>query len=131
MKIKEPFLSKLAPVRRALETWRRTRKPRQPIPETLWMQMAALACAHGVSPVSQALGLDYYALKRRVAEISKVPAPSVSSEFVELKFPASDGASACVAELEDGRGRKLILRWASSPGTQMLGLVQCFLNQGT
>lgn len=58
MKIKETFLSDLAPVRRALDAWRKTRKRCQTIPESLWTPIAALACAHGGSQVSQALRLD-------------------------------------------------------------------------
>ncbi len=130
MKIKEVFLSDVAPVRRALEAWRRTRKHGQPIPEFLWSQMAALARAHGVSPVSQALRLDYYHLKRRAAE-SSARQHSGAADFVELNFPpSSDGAGACVAELEDGGGRKLTLRWARAPGPELLGVVQAFWRQG-
>lgn len=130
MKIKELFLSDLAPVRRALEAWRKTRKHRQPIPESLWTQMAALARAHGVSPVSQALRLDYYHLKRRATEASERQ-PSGAPGFVELKFPPSaPGAGFCVVELEDGRGRKLTLRWGAAPGPEFLGVVQAFWGQG-
>lgn len=126
MKTKESFLSELAPVRWALEAWRKSRKPRQPIPETLWRQMTALARTHGVSPVSQALRLDYNSLKGRVAQTSATQSPS-SSGFVELKFPpSSDYPAACVAQLEDGQGRKLTLRWASAPAGDLLGLVQAF-----
>ncbi len=59
MTSKTEFLSDLAPVHRALEAWRKTRQHRQPIPEDLWMKVTVLARSHGVSPVSQALGLDY------------------------------------------------------------------------
>lgn len=131
MKSKNLFLSDLAPVRRALEAWRKSRKHPQPIPEWLWRQMTVLARRHGVSRVSQVLSLDYYALKRRVAEISKVPSASVSPEFVELKFPPSNGTPACVAQLEDGQGRKLTLRWAAAPGAELLGLVQGFWKETT
>jgi hypothetical protein len=126
MKTKEAFLSELTRVRRPLEAWRKTRKPPQPIPERLWRQIATLAGRHGVSAVCQALRLDYYGLKRRVGELSKAAPPLVSPEFVELKFPPSDGTAACVAQLEDGRGGKLTVRWAAAPSTELLGLIQGF-----
>jgi hypothetical protein len=87
--------------------------------------MADLGCTHGVSSVSQALRLDYYALKRRVSE--RMPA----SDFVEVNIaPANDPTRGCTAELEDRRGQKLLLRWSSAPGPELLGVVQAFLNQG-
>jgi len=125
MKTNEPFLSELAPVARALEAWRKTRKARQPIPEPLWRQMAALGRRHGVSRVCQALGLDYYSLKRRVEEAVGGP------DFVEIKMASAvDQSFGCTAQLEDGKGRKLLLRWSSSPGPEFLGVVQAFWNQG-
>lgn len=125
MKTKETFLSDLAPVARALESWRRTRKHRQAIPETLWTRLALVARRHGVSPVSQALRLDYYSLKARVEECAGAP------EFVELKMASPvDESRGCTAQLEDAKGRKLLLRWSCSPGPEFLGVVQAFWNQG-
>jgi hypothetical protein len=125
MKSKKVFDSEMAPVRRALEAWRKNRPARQPIPEALWIQMADLGHTHGVSLVARALRVDYYTLKRRVRE--RMPAP----DFVEVTMaPADDPRRGCTAELEDRRGRKLLLRWSSAPGSELLGVVQAFLNQG-
>lgn len=125
MKFKTAFLSDLAPAQRALEAWRKTRQHRQPIPETLWRQMAALARTHGVSSVSQALRLNYEALKRRVRERGP------GSDFVEVRCaPADCLAQGCTAELEDRQGRKVLLRWASTPGPELLGVVRAFWNPG-
>ena len=131
MKSKKLFMLELAPVRRAMEAWRKPGRPRQRIPETLWAEMAALARRHGVSAVSQALGLDYYKLKRRVAEMAGGPSALMGSEFVELKLASSDGTPACLAQLEDGRGRKLTLRWAVAPGAELVGLVQAFWKESS
>ena len=126
MKTNEPFLSEVAPVARALETWRKTRKPGQSIPEPLWRQMAALGRRHGISRVCQALGLDYHSLKGRVEESAGAP------DFVEVKTaPPSDHPPGCTAQLEDGRGRKVLLRWSSCPGPELLGVVQAFWNPGS
>lgn len=125
MKSKKLFPSDLTAASRALEAWRKTRHRRQPIPETLWAEMSALARIHGVSWVSRALRLDYYALQRRVHE--QAPA----SDFVEVKFaPAEDRRRGCTAEMEDRQGRKLLLRWSYAPGPELLGVVQTFWKQG-
>jgi hypothetical protein len=101
MKTNEGFLSEIAPVQASLETWRRTRRPRQPIPEALWRQMAALGRQHGVSRVCQALRVGYYALKRRVEGAAHAP------EFVEVKMASPVGErSGCTAQMEDRKGRK-------------------------
>jgi len=126
MKYNAQFHSDLVLVSRALQAWRKTRQPRQRIPERLWAQMAGLARIHGVSPVSQALRLDYYALKTRASQ--RVPA----SDFVEIESapPPGEGAQGCTAEFENQQGRKLLLRWSGTPGPELLGAVQAFLNQG-
>lgn len=125
MKSKKLFHSDLTAASRALEAWRKTRHPRQPIPETLWAEMSALARTHGVSLVSRALRLDYYALQRRVNE--QPPA----SDFVEVKFAcAEDLQRGCTAEMEDRQGRKLLVRWTSTPGPELLAVVQAFWKQG-
>ena len=55
--------------RRWLEVWRKSRSRGKRIPTRLWALAAALARTHGVSPVSQRLGLDYNGLKRRAEAI--------------------------------------------------------------
>ena len=125
MKSNPLFHCELAPVRRALEVWRKSHQPRQRIPEPLWAQMAALPRTHGVSPVSQALRLDYNALKTRASE--EVP----ESDFVEVQLASPGGGpQGCTAEFENQQGRKLLLRWKCAPGPELLGVVQAFLNQG-
>ena len=87
--------------------------------------MSALARTHGVSLVSRALRLDYYALQRRVNE--QAPA----ADFVEVKFaPAEDPKRNCTIEMEDRQGRKLLLCWSCAPGPELLGVVQAFWKQG-
>ena len=124
MKTDQPFRSELAPVRRSLETWRKARKPGEPIPETLWGQLADLGRRHGVSRVCQALRLDYSVLKRRVQESGVAP------DFVEVQMASTpDQPSGCTVQLEDGKGRKLFLRWSCSPGPEFPGVIESFWNQ--
>ena len=125
MKPKTHLRSDLASVRRALHAWRKNRPhPRQPIPPSLWNELAGLAREHGVSAISRALRLDYYALKRQVAQAPAVP------QFFELPVARfGDLPPCCTAELLDAQGRKLVLRWCSAPGPELLGVVQAFWNQ--
>jgi hypothetical protein len=86
MKSDPLFLSQIKQARRQLKLWRKTRTHREPIPERLWTSAVALARVHGVSPVAQALRLNYDALKRRVlgAEPGRKSPPQTLRPFVEL-----------------------------------------------
>ena len=130
MKSQEVLLSELARVGRTLELWRKGRKFRQPIPENLWTEIVALARVQGVSAISRALRLDYDTLQGRVRAISNMPSASVTPDFVEVKFPSGEGTPACVAQLEDGQGRKLTVRWESFSRGELLAIVQAFWRQG-
>lgn len=114
-------------MRRQLEAWRKTRHHRDRIPEPIWAELAKLAMTYGVSSVSGALGIDYYALKDRVT----APARSASgispgqAAFIEVKpLPASQTA-ACRVELEDRSGTKMTLHLDGSR-LDALSLVQAF-----
>ena len=60
------FAADVAGVQNALAAWRKRRKPREPIPETLWHDIIRMAQINQTSPVAQALRVNYTALKRRV-----------------------------------------------------------------
>ena len=70
MKSNRSFSLDIEEARRRLEVWRKSRSRGKRIPARLWALAAALARTHGVSPVSQRLGLDYNGLKRRAEAIS-------------------------------------------------------------
>lgn len=120
----EQFSSDLDQVRRPLEAWRRTRKHRERIPEPLWAAMAKLARTYGVSPVSGALGVDYYGLKDRVTPAPKPGAPSQPA-FIELKPLPIAQPAACRLELEDRSGTKMTLHLEGSH-VDALALLQAF-----
>ena len=65
MKSNRSFSLDIEAAHRRLEVWRRSRSRGKRIPDRLWALAAALARTHGVSRVSQRLGLDYNGLKRR------------------------------------------------------------------
>jgi hypothetical protein len=115
-------------VQPALAAWRQRRRHREAIPENLWRMIVPLAQAHGVSPVAQALRLNYTALKQRAVAVGvRPPVGNALGGFVEVPVMASPGAPPWVIEMEDGRGAKLTLRLAPDlrgETTTLLALAQ-------
>jgi hypothetical protein len=119
--------------RRRLEAWRKSRRRGKRIPAPLWALAAALARTHGVSPVSQRLGLDYNGLKRR-AEAMATPRRSRLKPppgFVELPLIGQpDQGPSCTVELDRGAGAKMTIRWEGKEGFDLVGLVEAFWRSG-
>ena len=110
-----------------LSAWRKHRRHRQPIPESLWQAAALLARTHGVSPISSALRLNYYDLQRRADSTGDSAKPSATPTFVEVAVaawqpPVGDLAT---VELAHPSGSRLTLRLQNSP--DLLAVVQTFL----
>lgn len=120
----EAFPSEIRSVRQQLEAWRRTHQHWEPIPEALWNSMAELARKRGVSPISRALRVGYYALQRRVRSNQPANSSEVGDTFLELKVPAPAHPCGCIVELEGRCGRKMTVRLAS--GADALSLVEAF-----
>ena len=95
---------------RQFERWRGTRQRGERIPPVLWASALELARSHGVSKTSQALHLDYYAVQRRLAEVSvEVPRP-VAQQFVELALPSgATPTPQCRLEIRDLDGNPVSL----------------------
>jgi hypothetical protein len=122
------FRSQIEPVRQELEAWRRTRKHRDPIPVPIWQAMTRLSRVHGISPVSQALGINYYDLKRRANSLPEVSLAKGEKPpaFVELNVSPSAGIG-CVVEVEvEDREARMTLRLPVGSGTDPIGLLQAF-----
>ena len=95
--------------RQRFEQWRRSRKGRPRIPESLWAVAVKAAGQFGLQRTSQALRLDYVALKRHV-ESGTGRSPSrkeVAPGFVELVTAGSTGGTECVLEFEDPSGTRV------------------------
>jgi hypothetical protein len=111
--------------RRHFERWRRTRKGHARIPERLWVSAVRLASAYGLCRTARTLGLDYYALKKRVN--SKAPHDSSAQEaatpFVELLPPQRACLPECIVELEHPRGAKMRIRLTGHQGTEVVTAV--------
>jgi hypothetical protein len=105
--------------RRRFERWRRTRKGHSRIPDPLWTSAVKLAGAYGLCRTARTLGLDYNALKRRVASTrpgdslgpktvgAKAARQETATAFVELVPPQRAGLPECIVELENPRGAKM------------------------
>ena len=108
-------------LRRRFAAWRSRRDRVTRIPQSLWAAAVELARTHGVSPISRAVRVDYYALKKRLDAAGKAsrsrdrspaqsPVRAAGSGFVEIPVPViSGGSPPCVLEVQDRRGVRLRL----------------------
>jgi hypothetical protein len=99
-------------VRNQFETWRKRRRCRGRIPETLWQAGVALCREHSVWEVSRALRLNYNDLKDRVPKARDVglavgQRPELG--FVRLDLGAPIAPSECLVEMEAPNGAKMKL----------------------
>ena len=105
----------LAEVRAELQAWRGQRRKGDRIPEEVWRRAARAVRQYGLNPVSRALRLDYYHLKRRTERCGTTDqAEAVSGPaFVELsegsggQGPRAEAGLACVVELAKGNGTRM------------------------
>ena len=97
----------LAEVRAELQAWRRQRRKGDRIPEEVWRRAARAVRQYGLNPVSRALHLDYYQLKRWAGSVDGPGAASHGPVFVEVKGAAGETGLACVVELEKGNGARM------------------------
>lgn len=126
-KTNSTFAAAIARVQPALTAWRQRRKHREPIPERLWRAMVRLARRYGLSPVAQALRVNYTALKHHLMTTATKPASrfgGLAPKFVEVPITACPGGLQWVIELEDRGGSKLTLRLAQSDSAAALALAQ-------
>jgi len=133
MKSNRSFSLEIEEARRRLEVWRKSRPRGKRIPTRLWALAAALARTHGVSPVSQRLGLDYNGLKRR-AEATKTPRRSRLKPppgFVELPLIGQPAQCPnCTVELGRGEEARMTIRWEGKDGLDLVGLIEAFWRFG-
>ena len=127
MKRRHRTPSELQKVQRQFTSWRRTRNKRSPIPEPLWDGAVGLALEQGVNPVAQALRLDYYRLRDRVAAAEQAQRPEGRhSDFVELEVDPSAWGVPCTIELEDRAGAKMTIGLSRGSSTELVALVEAF-----
>ena len=118
---------------RQIEGWRRTRRHREPMQESLWTLAASLARQHSVSRIARFARLDYYALKKRLDALGpdRAAKPEKAHSFIELPLPLCASVSECIVEVErPERGRMRIhLKGASVP--DLVELTRSFWSMGS
>ncbi|MGO8752860.1 MAG: hypothetical protein ACLQNE_43510 [Thermoguttaceae bacterium] len=119
-------------VRRRFDRWRRTRRTRSRIPDTLWAAAARAAGRHGIHRTSKALRLDYYALKKRVEQQSATAhnktEEAAAASFLELAPPAFASPCECNLELEDASGAKMRVHLKGIAMPDLAALSRSFWN---
>lgn len=108
-KRRKPVAPAIVALRERMDHWRRTRAGKRPIPEDLWLELAAVAREHGVYAVSRELRLDYNALKRRAAA-APVRVDGQQPGFVELAVSPIPAQRALEVELMRADGDRMIMR---------------------
>jgi hypothetical protein len=125
---RQELLVAIESLRLKVEQWRKTRTVNEHMPEPLWEEATALAKTYGVAAVQGILRIDYRGLKRRTLGLpAPAPAPKTPPRFVELPpllTPARRPEH--TVELEDGVGRRLIVKIAGGNLAEVLPLVQAF-----
>ena len=79
----EPTSEDLDPLREQIRAWRSARHRPSRMPSEIWDHGVILAREFGVCKVARAVGLDYTALRKRVAAAKEIPG-LVLPTFVEL-----------------------------------------------
>ena len=119
-----------------IESWRKTRTKRSPMPEPLWDAAVELAQSDGVYPIARALRVNYQSLQCRVAMASSTTRPGTGAPrgFVELSSPLPMAPpplpAGSVLELSDGNGATLTIRLPAERALDVERLAKAFLHRG-
>jgi len=116
------------------ETWRKRRRCRSPIPESLWQAAVGLCQEHSMGEVSRTLRVNYRGLKNRVAgardRISAI-GQGPDMNFVKLDLGAPTTASECWVEMEASSGARMRMFFNGGPrGFDAVELSRVFWRQG-
>ena len=108
-------------LRRRLEEWRATHRPRSPLPDELWTMAGGLAQRHNIHRVARTFGLDYGALKRRMPGSGPKPVAT----FVELIAPSSGSIAECSMEIDSSNGaNKLRIQMKGVPPAGLAAVIR-------
>ena len=125
----------LEAVRHQFETWRKRRRCRSPIPESLWQAAVGVCHEHSICEVSRTLRLNYNGLKNRVTRANTGTAISGEQgsdlRFMRLDLGSPMTPSECLVEMEAPNGARMRM---SFRGTRRdldpVELSQVFWRQG-
>lgn len=129
---KPTIAQSLETIKQEVQYWRSTRQKVKPMPEELWQTAAQVARKSSVGKVAKQLGLNYTALKNRVArKKSKKLSPVIhETGFIELGTNQPPGIEAsCEVELERACGSKLRIKFTPNMGINIAEIWRGFLQQ--
>lgn len=114
------------------ETWRNTRKGRQPIPDLLWQAAVNLFPIYSTNKIARALRLDYTKLKKRIEDANSNSniIQNVSPDFIELDLGTSPAAAfECTLEIKSSSGSQLKMHWKDDRGFDALEVCKAFWSE--
>lgn len=114
----------LAQAQARFQAWRQRPQRERRIPQPLWDLAVQLVASHGLARTAAALALDYYSLKRHVADASQ-PTPSDAPAFVEVPAPLVLARQARL-ELDNGAGATLRLQLLGYDAADLQALLHRF-----
>jgi hypothetical protein len=110
--------------------WRQGRTQGARIPASLWDLALKLAGQHGLSRTATALKLDYYALKKRLAQHALpgvgTDQPDAQPAFVELTPSALASPGQCLIEFENAAGSTLRVYLPGGQVPDLVALLRSF-----
>ncbi len=119
--------SQVERARKKFGAWRRSRKVVSRIPGDLWELAVDAAREVGVNQASRALGLEYYALKKRLSTSAARPVLEASGSFVEFAGSAAPAFfTEWAVEMEKGSGARMRVAVRSPSGPDVVGLCRAF-----
>ena len=127
--ITEAFASSLEQVAKHFETWRKTSRTRQPIPEHLWKSAVELSSFYPASRIAKTLRLDYAKLKSRIedADTRRKSDLEFPPSFIELDLGTSDKTTdECILEVKSSNGSQLKMHWKGSRSFDPLEVCKAF-----
>jgi hypothetical protein len=124
----------LEAVRHQFETWRKRRRCRGPIPESLWQAAIGLCEERSICEVSRTLRLNFNGLKNRVTRArDRDPAVGQSPDFrfVRLDLGSPMTPSECLVEMEASNGARMRMSFkGAARGFDPAELSRVFWRQG-
>jgi hypothetical protein len=108
------------------DSCRRSRKTVSRIPDNLWESAVLAAREVGVNQAARALGLEYYALKKRVGSMD-VTVSKPSGGFIELSPTcAAPFFTEWAVEMENGNGDRMRFAARSAADADVVELCRAF-----
>ncbi len=120
------------------ESWRKTKKHREPIPAHLWKSAAILARDHPTSHIAKVLGLNYSDLKSRIEKLNRnhrAQNQKSALRFLEITPDPDGGASSrhtrpsrqCVVEMVNRFGDQMRINFSAGAKLDLPQLTRAFL----